>query len=87
MSKRDKAKVPVLTDVICPGDILRPRGLWLPLAEAAPRASRATTDPDWQARMPSALQPRADAMAKAVRDRVLAAIGTRTGRRRRRDDH
>ena len=68
----DEDDYPVLTDMLCPGDRLRPQGLWLPLAPEYRPAPTIPADPEWRDGIPPALRPRADDMVDAVKREIRA---------------
>lgn len=70
-SPGDKLTIPTLTDVACPGETLRARGLWLPL-QSVNTASEATSD--WRERLPSSLQDKADGLLEETRYRAHKAL-------------
>lgn len=67
-----KTAIPTLTDIACPGEILREKGLWLPDNTVAPRPDKATSD-DWRDRLPPALRDKADTLLEETRRRAHAA--------------
>ncbi len=63
--------IPTLTDVACPGEVSRPRGLWLPRRTG--QQPDLTGDTDWHRRLPRTLRPSAEALLKYTRARAHAA--------------
>lgn len=70
MSNLKAESIPTLTDVVCPGETLRTRGLWLRKSRPG-RPGRAGDD--WQARLPPAFRNKAEDLLHEVRDRALIA--------------
>ncbi|MCP1674995.1 hypothetical protein J2T57_002133 [Natronocella acetinitrilica] len=67
----------VLTDVICPGDRLKPLGLWLPLSEQAADSGSAPETEGWGQRVPAELRPVAGSLVDEVAARVRGHVGRR----------
>lgn len=63
--------IPTLTDVACPGEILRASGLWLPEQPVPPSSDSFS---DWRARLPASLEDKADGLLLETRRRAESAL-------------
>ncbi|MEX0729266.1 MAG: hypothetical protein WED00_12565 [Aquisalimonadaceae bacterium] len=73
---RVKTAIPTLTYVACPGELLRERGLWLPLR---PLTGSGPDDSAWRTRLPQNLQDKADRLIEETRRRAEAAVDAALG--------